>query len=395
MKKGSIVSAMTILYLLILSFNTFSQDYKEDSLAVRAILDSNGLTTVTVEEVSKVGNNRIDTLTLDGRSVTTLPAVIGNITKLVYLDLNDNSLQSIPSEIGNCTDLVFFDISYNDLTSLPATIGQMTKLVFFNCLSNKISVIPAEIGSLVALDRLYFSNNKITSIPSEIGNLVNLRRLYLEDNDITSIPSTVGTMAGLDILSLSRNKISGIPKEIGQATGLQSFTLSNNEISSVPSEIGKLSVLNTFTIDHNKLTTLPDSVTFLVPFQNLDLGFNYLNKSNLSDTVISWADQYDPGWDSTQSVGIINIITEQISKSISIIYSQKILQVHFNLLSRNHIKLDVIDAKGKIINTLLNAHKTAGQHVVPMRPDNYSSGIYYLRFTVGKYGVVKKTVVLK
>ncbi len=372
MKKCASIPALTIVSLLVFSLTIFSQNYKEDSLAVRAILDSNGLSTVTVEEVSKVGNNRIDTLLLQERALSTLPSEIGNITKLTHLDLHDNSLESIPSEIGNLKDLAFLDLRYNELTDIPTTIG-----------------------SLTALGRLYLSNNNISSIPSEIGNLVNLRGLYLENNDITAIPSTIGNMAGLDILWIHRNKITGIPKEIGQAAGLQNLIISNNNLSSVPSEIGKLSVLNTLKIDNNKLTTLPDSVTFLVPFQNLDLGHNNLNKSSLSDTVISWADQYDPGWDTTQTVGIINFITKQISKSITINNAPKTLMVHFNLPSPSHIKLDLVDAKGKTIKLIFNEYKTAGSHNAHLNIAEYSSGTYYLRFTIGKTGIVRKAVIMK
>ena len=395
MKKSTIIPMLTMLSLLVFSLTVFSQNYKEDSLAVRAILDSNGLNTVTVEEVTKVGNNRIDTLTLVGRGLTTLPSEIGNITKLVYFDLNDNTLSSIPSEIGNLKDLVHLDLRFNKLSGIPTTIGELKKLTLLNCRTNEITSVPAEIGDLSALEKLYFSDNKISSIPSEIGNLVNLRRLYFENNDIAAIPTTIGNMAGLDILWLHRNKITSIPKEIGQATGLQNLIISNNNISSVPSEIGKLSVLNTFKIDNNKLATLPDSVTFLVPFQDLDLGYNYLNKSNLSDTVISWANQYDPGWDSTQSVGIINIISEQVSKSITIINTLKALKVRFNLPSPSHIQLDLVDAKGKTIKPVFNDYKAAGTYNVKLDIAEYSSGIYYLRFTIGEYGAVRKTVLLK
>lgn len=395
MLKKSIVLGLTIACLLIFSLNVFSQDYKQDSLAVRAILDSNGLSTVTVEEVSKVGNNRIDTLLLQQRGLSTLPSVIGNITKLLYLDLHDNTLKSIPSEIGNLKDLIFLDLRFNELSSIPTTIGELKKLTWLDCRTNEITTIPAEIGDLAALERLYFSSNNINSIPSEIGNLVNLRGLYIEDNDITAIPTTIENMAGLDILWIHKNKITAIPKEIGELTGLQNLSLSNNNISSAPPEIGNCSMLNTLKIDHNQLTTLPDSITLLVPLQGLDLGYNHLDTNNLSDTVISWADQYDPDWKTTQTVGIIHFITEQISKSISIIHSSKTLKVHFELPSLSHVNLDLVDAKGKTIKTLFNEYKTAGTHVEYLDMAVFGSGIYYLSFTIGEYGIVRKTVIVK
>lgn len=37
-----------------------------------------------------------------------------------------------------------------------------------------------------------------------------------------------------------------------------------------------------------------DSIVKLTPTGKLDLGYNKLDDTNLSDTVIAWADKYDP-----------------------------------------------------------------------------------------------------
>jgi len=92
--------------LLIFSVDSFGQitpctDYVCDSLAVRAILDVNGLNNTPVDNVSIIQNQRIKYLRLENSQITSLPPEIGKLTALTRLHLESNQLTSIPSEIGN------------------------------------------------------------------------------------------------------------------------------------------------------------------------------------------------------------------------------------------------------------------------------------------------------
>jgi len=114
-----------------------------------------------------------------------LPAEIGNLTYLTYLDLAWNELSSLPPEIGNLTNLTGLYLSQNQLSSLPAEIGNLTNLTSLGLWYNQLSSLPAEIGNLANLTWLQLWSNDLSSLPAEIGNLTNLTYLDLDPFDLS------------------------------------------------------------------------------------------------------------------------------------------------------------------------------------------------------------------
>ena len=105
MNKAHLIGAFLVYFIITYCS---AQSYKEDSLAVQAILDANGLSSISVDSVTGTGlGNRIDSLGLGSQNMTTIPDQIGNLTELLYLKLNDNKLPTIPAAIQNCTKLQF------------------------------------------------------------------------------------------------------------------------------------------------------------------------------------------------------------------------------------------------------------------------------------------------
>jgi len=162
----------TFSFLLLLLFffnpyNTFAQpcqDYTCDSLVVRKILDTNGFDTVSVASVSwKNPSGRIDSVKMCGigilnNKLNILPAEIGNLTALTWLNLSSNKLTSLPSEIGNLSALTWLNLYYNQLTSLPPEIGDLTALTELRLAVNQLTSVPSEIGNLTVLTELFLSN---------------------------------------------------------------------------------------------------------------------------------------------------------------------------------------------------------------------------------------------
>ena len=75
------------ILILFLPLNSISQTYSDDSLAVRAILDSNGLDSIAVESVTDSSNGRITYFTTFNIVIFILPKEIGNLSKLEMLFL--------------------------------------------------------------------------------------------------------------------------------------------------------------------------------------------------------------------------------------------------------------------------------------------------------------------
>ncbi|MYC31134.1 MAG: hypothetical protein F4X65_13770 [Chloroflexi bacterium] len=159
---------------------------------------------------------RVTYLDLGGAELNgTIPAALGNLSKLEHLDLNTNGTLtgSIPASLGNLSNLEYLDLSYNELTGpLPPSLGNLSKLEFWRLTSNKLTgPIPSSLGNLSKLERLELPVNRLTgSIPASLGNLSSLKVLLLDSNELTgTIPAAMGKLDNLETIRLSQNSLSG------------------------------------------------------------------------------------------------------------------------------------------------------------------------------------------
>ena len=143
-------------------------------------------------------NGRVTVLNLDENNVNgTLPAELGNLTKLKRLEFQLNQLSGeIPPELSSLSNLSFLSFNINRLS------GE----------------IPPELGRLSMLEELVLSANDLSGeIPPELGRLSSIRRLYLNQNRLSGeIPPELGNLSNLTLLGLGRNHLTGeIPPELG------------------------------------------------------------------------------------------------------------------------------------------------------------------------------------
>jgi hypothetical protein len=109
--------------------------------------------------------------------------------RVVELDLEEFGLTgAVPAEIGQLTLLTWLELGNNQLTSLPAEIGQLTALKGLDLRGNLLTSLPAEIGQLTALTKLDLYGNQLRSVPVEIGQLTALGELRLDYNQLMSVP---------------------------------------------------------------------------------------------------------------------------------------------------------------------------------------------------------------
>ncbi len=93
---------------------TAGQTYSDDSLIVKAILDSNGLDTVPVEHASQARDGRIVVLSLrQDFQAKVLPECVGQMTALEVIHATYNKLRFLPTSIGDLHNLQHMFIGGN------------------------------------------------------------------------------------------------------------------------------------------------------------------------------------------------------------------------------------------------------------------------------------------
>ena len=238
--------------------------------------NTNWLSDKPLREWYGVGTNeqgRVFVLSFDTNQLLgSIPASIGDLTKLISLDLRNNQLTGyIPASIGNLIKLTYLDLPINQLSgSIPESIGNLTNLTRLTLGHNQLlGSIPASIGNLTELKNLDLGNNQLSgSIPASIGNLTELKGLGLGNNQLSgSIPASIGNLTKLTwYLFLDSNRLSGpIPPELGNLTNLEALFLDSNRLSGpIPPELGNLTNLERLYLYENQL-----SGSIPLTFQNL------------------------------------------------------------------------------------------------------------------------------
>jgi hypothetical protein len=210
-------------------------------------------------------------------------------TTVVRINLMLNNLAGeIPVELEDLKNLNYLNLWGNQLTgTIPPNLGALKSLTYLDFLSNQLTgSIPPELGNLTNLQELLISNNQLTgTIPKELGNLLDLTSLVLCQNKLTgSIPPELENLTNLEFICLQNNALTGtIPKELGALTNLQEVLLSANRLTGpVPVELGNLSELT-----------------------YLELRYNALYTDD--NTLRTFLDNKDPGWEDTQTIAPKNV----------------------------------------------------------------------------------------
>jgi hypothetical protein len=133
----------------VVALKNLSAGGNADSLAVRAILDANGLFAKTVGGTAVFDSTgRVVTLFLQEGGTTQLTSHIGQLTELQTLNcygdwtLSFPLLISVAPEIGNCTKLTTLKLNINNLASLPVEITKLKNLTNLSLGDNQLCSLP-------------------------------------------------------------------------------------------------------------------------------------------------------------------------------------------------------------------------------------------------------------
>jgi Leucine-rich repeat (LRR) protein len=183
------------------------------------VIENNAqLTGAIPESISRL--QRLTDLRLAGNAFTAIPSTIGAMTNLTTIYLAGNDFQEpIPESIGNLTKLTSLDISRANkdqfkglIGTIPASIGSIATLQYIELQNNQLSgSIPTTIGDLKNLRRLRLQNNELTgTLPGTLSTLTNLSEIRLENNGLSgSLPVDFRDFGGIQILNLYNNNFEG------------------------------------------------------------------------------------------------------------------------------------------------------------------------------------------
>ncbi|OGJ92053.1 MAG: hypothetical protein A2268_05840 [Candidatus Raymondbacteria bacterium RifOxyA12_full_50_37] len=336
MKKVLLVVAAAVTFVS-------AQTYTNDSLAVRAILAANGLSFLTVDNVTATSGSRIvrlnlsdlnlssltfpaatadltalewvnldnnfmgsfptgievltwlDTLLFANNILGSVSSALGSLSSLKYLDLSTNQLSTLSSSIGGCTDLVGLRLNGNMLSSLPEELWSLTSLQYLDLSDNDLGTLSASLGNFTQLKKFLVSNSSLFALPDELSSCTVLEELNVNENALSAI-DPVSSLTALTTLSCANNAITALPN-LGGLTLLDYIDCSNNQIAAVPASIGS-TALSRMNMSDNLITTLPDEINALAPVYLCDFAGNKL--CSLSCEAKTWLDNFDYDWESSQ-----------------------------------------------------------------------------------------------
>ncbi|KAG9130473.1 hypothetical protein Leryth_024789 [Lithospermum erythrorhizon] len=214
-----------------------------------------------------------------------LPSSVGNLTKLTSLLLvNCNFSGLIPDSISE----------FNKFSGqIPASIGLLSNLNWLDLADNELEHgIPVSDGKKPGLDMLihtqhfHFGGNRLSGdIPATLfTSNMRLIHLLLENNQLSgSIPNTLGLVRSLKVVRLDNNSLSGsAPPNINELTEVTDLYLSNNRLNSSFLNLTGMDKLNIFPyyriIDNAKFEGLIPAAFFSLPrLQTAKMSHNKLS----------------------------------------------------------------------------------------------------------------------
>ncbi|XP_007034489.2 PREDICTED: putative receptor-like protein kinase At3g47110 [Theobroma cacao] len=224
--------------------------------------------------------------------------LLGNMKKLIKLDLGANSLSSTTAQnfqfidsLTNCTQLEYLMINSNRLSGEFPSVANLSSNIQHFCISDNLLTgsFPQGIEKFQDLISLSIEQNSFTGeIPRSIATLKNLQSFLVFQNMFSGeIPESFANFTQVSEILMGNNQFSGkIPTSLGNCQQLQTLDLSWNRLNgSIPEEVFMLSGLNYLILVHNVLGgPLPSEVGNLKQLQVLDVSENKLF-GNLTSSI--------------------------------------------------------------------------------------------------------------
>lgn len=285
-----------------------AQTFRDDSLAVRGIVDANHVIDSTaVYYFRDVEGGRITGLLLNGPDFVSLPPEIGKLTSLRRLSMHGCRITVLPAILATLPLLDTLDITDSPLSSLPDWMGSMTGLRLLRLVQNELTTLPASVAALPTL-QLEVSGNHLCDLPGSTAALLDregrepgwkrtqdcplfpadsLEALALLKNNGLEIPWLKRFSTRMDTVAM-RRAIYGVyiygaaldsfalPGHIPLVRRLTNISIEWSGLRSLPWDFKALSALVSLELPGTRLAALPDSFFSMPALHYLELSDNHL-----------------------------------------------------------------------------------------------------------------------
>ncbi|CAI9270673.1 unnamed protein product [Lactuca saligna] len=185
---------------------------------------------------------------------------------LLPLYFSGNYIEELPSSIGNLQKLVSLDLHFcNKLKSLPQSMYSLQCLKHLDIQNTAIEELSEDLGYLEALETLILKGTRVKHLPDSICKLKHLKTLLLEDcKALMRLPEDLGLLQSLKELSLSHCKIRDVPSSICKLKRLRKlYLLKCDQLEELPEKLGHLECLEELDIRGTIISHLPMSLSLL------------------------------------------------------------------------------------------------------------------------------------
>ncbi len=226
-------------------------------------------------------SNEVSKLKLENTELQDITK-INKLKKLQVLRLQNNKLSVLSDNLGDLSNLLYLEINQNPITALPQTISKLFLLNELKIHKSSLQKLPNNFALLKNLKILEIQNNsEKLQTDSALFFMPSLREILFYNTPLKQFPLGLQTCSKLSIVTIVQCGIDSIPQSFFNQNPVKELVLANNQINEIPKEVIDLKSLEILILKNNQIKNLPESLCFLKNLKTIDLTGNPIDLNDL------------------------------------------------------------------------------------------------------------------